>query len=79
MTVYSDIGYSYISKWAMEENYFFGRVQIKACFDVVWTLTPAGFAQQEHGSYSNVWIVIYNSYTVPAEFRWNCISSSWVK
>ena len=29
--------------------------------------------------YSNVWIVFYNFYTVPAEFRWNCISSSWVK
>ena len=30
----------------MEENYFFGRVKIKACYDIVWTLAPAGFAQQ---------------------------------
>ena len=30
----------------MEENYLFERVQIKACNDVVWTLTPSDFAQQ---------------------------------
>ena len=35
------------------------RVQIKACYDVVWTLVPACFAEQELGSYADVWIVLY--------------------
>ena len=46
MTVNSDIGCSYISEQG-RNDYFIGGVHITACYDVVWTLTPAGFAQQE--------------------------------
>ena len=76
MTVNSDVGYSYISEqW--RKTISLGTYKLKLVITLSeLTLTPAGFAQQEQGSYSNVWIVFYNLYTVPAEVRRNCISSS---
>ena len=35
-------------------------MQIKACYDV-GTLAPAGFAEKEHRSYADVWIVLCTS------------------